>query len=139
MDDQPGIRDISKCLWLAVDLDGTLATGVFDPENPRNDIGLPMWDNIKKTQRARDAGYKIVIHTSRPWWDYEAIEWWCQKYGVPVSRIVCGKLQAVAYIDDKNIPIDAENWIPGRWGKVASSEQADYRTTFPPNYRSNQD
>lgn len=102
----------SNLLWLAVDLDGTLAKPVWTPDNPTSEIGDPIWSNISKLRLAVEAGYKIVIHTSRPWTDYEAIESWLNHWRIPFSRIVCGKILAALYIDDRGRHADAESWLP---------------------------
>ena len=101
-----GDRDVLK--WLAVDLDGTLAETAF----PKKGIGPPIWKNIDKVHAAHRAGWKIVIHTSRGWADYELIERWGMVLGIPIDKIVCGKLLALRYIDDRNVDINAESWIP---------------------------
>lgn len=107
---QPGPR--SKLLWLAVDLDGTLAEPVWTADNPVAEIGTPLWFNEIKLERAVKAGYKVVIHTSRPWTDYEAIEAWLNHYEIPWHKIQCGKILAALYIDDRGRHSDAESWIP---------------------------
>ena len=95
--------------WIAVDFDGTLA----EKTPPPWPLGAPIWVNIGKCNELYDHGWKIIIHTARPWSDYEAIEAWLCYVGVPFSRIVCGKLLAHRYIDDRNGPsVDAESWLP---------------------------
>lgn len=107
---QPGPR--SDLLWLAVDLDGTLAEPLWTPDNPTSEIGPPIHQNVRKLVAAVQRGYKPVIHTSRPWTDYEAIEQWLWYYAIPFSRIVCGKILAAVYIDDRGRHSDAEDWTP---------------------------
>lgn len=109
-DTQPGPRADLK--WLAIDLDGTLAEPTWRPDNPTTEIGPPIRHNVQKARDAAGLGWKIVIHTARPWTDYEAIEWWCHRYGVPARRIVCGKILAQLYIDDKGRHESAESWLP---------------------------
>lgn len=99
--------------WVAVDFDHTLATGLFDLETGQNPIGDPIPGTLGKCRELVTHGYKVVIHTSRPWFDYEAIEAWLDHYGYPYHAIVCGKLQAVAYVDDRNIDMRAASWVPG--------------------------
>lgn len=67
--------------------------------------------------RLHEQGWKLVIHTSRSWTDYEAIEAWCHHYGLPVSRIVCGKLLGGVMIDDRNVSINSPDWSDpdGEW------------------------
>ena len=80
-----------QLLWVGVDLDGTLATPLWTPANPTHEIGDPIPENISKVYELVRAGFKIIVHTSRPWTDYEAIENWLQHYGIPYKEIQCGK------------------------------------------------
>lgn len=102
----------SDLRWLAVDLDGTLAQPLWTPDNPTHAIGAAIPENLIKARDAHLAGWKLVIHTARPWTDYEAIEAWAQFYDLPVRRIVPGKILAAAYVDDRAINADAQSWIP---------------------------
>lgn len=99
-------------IWAAVDLDGTIAEGVWTPESSGREIGDPIWWNVWKTDALRDSGYKIVIHTSRGWEHYEAIESWLEHYGIVYDNIVCGKLLAAVYIDDRARHAEAASWLP---------------------------
>ena len=111
--------------WLAVDLDGTLAKTVTDKNGNHVDaIGSPIWRNLAKLETAKQDGWSIVLHTSRPWADYERIEHWAKHYGVRYDRIVCGKLLAHRYIDDRAVHESELEWVPqpvsremqsGRW------------------------
>lgn len=103
-------RDV--LLWLAVDLDNTLAESVWTPERPSHAIGDPIRVNVLKLREAVKAGYKVVIHTARPWSDYEAIEAWLHKHDIPFRSIVCGKILAAAYVDDRAIDARESSWIP---------------------------
>ena len=105
-------RANSELLWMAIDLDGTLAEGIWTPENPTAAIGHPIWPNVAKCIKLASKGFKIVIHTSRGWTDYERIEEWAKHWEIPCSHIVCGKLLARAYIDDRNIDMNKESWLP---------------------------
>ena len=100
----------SDLLWLAVDLDGTLAQDVWSPTTYKNPIGPPIPGNLVKLQAAVAQGYKIVIHTARPSSDYEAIETWLLEHGIPFRSIVTGKVLAYRYVDDRAINADAERW-----------------------------
>jgi len=104
------LRD--KLIWVGIDLDGTLATPVWTPDNPTTDIGDPIWDNVKKLYALVGAGYKIIVHTSRPWTDYQIIEQWLRYHDIPYKEIQCGKPLYAAYIDDRAINADAEDWTP---------------------------
>jgi hypothetical protein len=101
-------------LWAAIDLDGCLAEGIWTPDNPTSHIGYPIWRNVHKARDLEAAGYKNVIHTSRGWNDYENIEGWLNFYNVPFRRIVCGKLLAAIYIDDRARHSDDESWFPNK-------------------------
>lgn len=98
-------------VWLAVDFDGTIAQSQWSPDNPSAECGTPIWDNVAKAMEARDNGWKIVIHTSRAWTDYEVIEAWLRHYGIHFDKIVCGKLLAHRYIDDRAVPADSPKWF----------------------------
>lgn len=102
----------SELLWAAVDLDGTIAEPIWTPENPTSEIGAPIEENVDKLFELVENGYKIVIHTSRPWTDYEAIEGWLNYYNIPFRSIVCGKLLAKIYIDDRARWSEATSWLP---------------------------
>lgn len=109
---KPDHRNSDHLLWYAIDLDGTLAEA-WKPGDEPHSVGEPIWDNIQKCNDLVHAGWKVVIHTARPWSDYELIEWWLQQNFVMYGRIVCGKLMAKFYIDDRNGPsVDAESWLP---------------------------
>lgn len=108
--EQPPPR--SNLLWLAIDLDGTLAESLWRPDNPTSKIGEPIPRNVAKLRRAVASGYKAIIHTARPWTDYEAIEWWCNENDIPFRRIQCGKILAALYIDDRGRHESAESWLP---------------------------
>jgi len=104
-------------VWAAVDLDGTLAASVWTPENPTANIGPPMVYPSGKTAKTlcdelAAAGFKIVVHTARAWTDYENIEAWLVHHEIPFRSIVCGKLLAAVYIDDRNLDIYNESWVP---------------------------
>lgn len=91
--------------WLAVDFDGTLAESM-----PDYSIGPPITENIAKLLKCSEKGYKIIIHTARHWEEYKPIEEWLDQYNVPYKAIVCGKVLAHRYIDDRNIDINKE-WV----------------------------
>lgn len=101
-----------RLIWLAVDLDGTLAEPLWTPGNPTHAIGDPIPLNVVKLREAERQGYKPVIHTSRPWTDYEAIEAWLRLHGIPFRGIVCGKILAAAYVDDRAVHANDSVWTP---------------------------
>ena len=98
--------------WIGVDLDGTLAQKVWSPTNPTGEIGDPIWENVEKLKLAVAKGFKPIIHTARPWSDYESIKHWLIHYGIPFREIQCGKPLYAAYIDDRAIHADNPSWIP---------------------------
>ena len=100
----------TKLLWLGVDLDQTLARGVWSPDNPTSDIGEPIWENVSKLRAAAAEGFKPVISTSRAWTDYEAIETWLNFHDIPWRSIVCGKLLVHHLIDDRSFDPTAASW-----------------------------
>lgn len=109
MTEQPGPR--GKLKWAGIDLDGTLAEPLWTPDNPTSAIGAPIPENVAKAKALYDSGWKVVIHTSRGWTDYEAIEWWAtQHLPFPVRAIHCGKGLFGIMIDDRNVDIAAEDW-----------------------------
>jgi hypothetical protein len=100
-----------ELIWAAVDLDGTLAEPLWTPDNPTSEIGDPIWLNVEKLGQMANAGYKIVIHTSRGWTDYERIEAWLNHHKIPWHHIVCGKLLAAVYVDDRARHADESTWL----------------------------
>jgi hypothetical protein len=102
----------TELIWVGVDLDGTLATPLWTPDNPTTDIGDPILKNIKKVHELVAAGYKVIVHTSRPWTDYQIIEQWLRHYNIPFKEIQCGKPLYAAYIDDRAIHAEEESWLP---------------------------
>lgn len=97
--------------WVALDHDGTMFKSTWTQANPTADIGEPIWDNFLKALDLIDAGFKLVVHTARPWADYEALESAYAHYGLDVRAIVCGKLLAVAYVDDRAVHADHPDWL----------------------------
>lgn len=100
---------LEELKWLAVDLDGTLA----HTEAPDYTLGDPIASNVEKLHKCVQKGYKVVIHTARHWEQYNVVEEWLNKHEIPYKAIVCGKLLAHRYIDDRAIPADAEweEWL----------------------------
>lgn len=102
----------ANLLWLGIDLDGTLAEPIWTPENPHAGIGDPIGRNVAKLREAVDAGYKVVIHTSRPDSDYELIEAWLNLHDIPFKAIRTGKPLCALYIDDRGRHAEEESWLP---------------------------
>lgn len=93
--------------WYAIDFDDVLATSIW----PDRGIGKPIHKNIKKLDEVMEHGYKIHIHTSRPWSDYEIIEDWLIEHNIPFDGIECGKFLAHRYVDDKAVNSEQSSWI----------------------------
>lgn len=85
--------------WLSVDFDETIVHNSGFPDYIPNH---PVKGAIQALKNLDKKGYKIIVYTARPWGDYSNIEDWLLEYGVPFRRIVCGKLLAKWYIDDRN-------------------------------------
>src|SRR5262249_8529753 len=94
----------------AIDLDGTLAVSTWHPEQAKSVIGDPIEHGVDQLIRLYLAGYEIVIHTSRPWADRRMIKAWLHEHEIPYDSIVCGKLLASVYVDDKAINAQATHW-----------------------------
>lgn len=105
------IKD-NELIWIGVDFDKTLA----------NNTGYPNYELTEPMEGAIDAmyeivkrGFKIIIVTARGYADYHKIEEWCEKYNVPVRRIICGKPLVRWMIDDRNVE------FKGDWKKTLTS------------------
>jgi len=97
--------DNDSLKWLGIDFDQTLAHSSGYPDFIPSE---PIEGAVEATQKLAREGWKIIIHTSRHWADYQNIENWLNFYQIPFRRIVCGKLMAKYYIDDRAIHFD--NW-----------------------------
>ena len=86
--------------WLCVDFDETISQNSGHPDFVPH---KPVKGAIAALQELDRRGYKIIVYTARPWADYVNIEDWLLEYSVPFRRIVCGKVLAKHYIDDKNL------------------------------------
>lgn len=110
----PATPPRSHLIWAAVDLDGTLAEGIWTPEDPTSKIGPPIRRNVVKLIKLVESGYKIHIHTARPWHDFERIETWLIFHQIPFHGIHCGKILAAVYIDDRAVHESEDDWTGGR-------------------------
>lgn len=102
-------RARTDLLWYAIDFDGT----IVDTKGPDYaPVKGPRPRVHDKLNEIHFMGYKIIIHTARPWADYEIIESYMHLWKLPFDRIVCGKILAKKYIDDRNgAHVDAESWL----------------------------
>lgn len=94
-------------LPFGIDFDGVLAASIW----PHRGIGKPLLYNHDKLRALDRAGYKVVIHTARPWSDYDTLVSWLQLYDLPFTAVVCGKFLARKYIDDKAINSEEASWL----------------------------
>jgi len=92
---------------VAIDFDNTIC----------HNSGLPDFLPTESMEGAIEAikylvnkGLKIIIHTARPWSDYELVENFLNKHEIPFRRIVCGKLLARFYIDDRGVEYNGD-WL----------------------------
>ena len=126
-----------ELIWAAVDFDGTLVNS----EMPDFALGEPIWRNVGKLWQLVAYDYKIIIHTARSWENYETIESWLNHYEIPFDRIVCGKLLAAIYVDDRACHADESMWLPhegddmkcykcGRTPTTREESKRDSRTTI---------
>lgn len=98
--------------WLGVDFDQTIA----------DNTGFPDFKMTQPLDGAHDAltalvneGYKIIVYTARGWSDHGEIREFMKKHELPYHEIVCGKLLAKYYIDDRNLAFD------GDWKKITDT------------------
>ena len=94
---------LGKPWILAIDLDGVLAKPI---SSDKYEFALPMPENIQKVNALFDQGHRIVIHTSRGWFQYDLTERWLKKHNVKYSQLVMGKLYSHANVDDMNATLE---------------------------------
>ncbi len=108
-----------------VDFDGTIA-----PWGPLFEQGKPHPETATAMQALIDAGYRVVIFTSRlsktwlrseyeerGYWDVESffnanldyVKNYLDRYGVPYDYITAEKLPAEVYFDDKAVRVTADD------------------------------
>lgn len=107
----PPQRASSQLKWVYIDHDNTMARSLWTPANPTSDIGEPIARNVMKARALADAGYKLWVHTSRPGWDYEAIELWYAHHRIPLKGIMTGKPLGAAYVDDRAVLAADPDWL----------------------------
>jgi hypothetical protein len=91
--------------WIGVDFDETIAS---NSGYPNYTPGLPLEGAVDAIKEL-SIKHKITIFTARPWSDYQNIEKYCEFYGIPTRRIICGKPLFKFMIDDKAIGF-RNNW-----------------------------
>lgn len=118
----PHIPPRRELIWAAVDLDGTLAEGIWTPDDPTSRIGPPIWENVRKVEHLVANGWKIHVHTARSWEDYEKIENWLNWHKIPWNNIHCGKLLAAVYVDDRAVRANDRDWTNGLGARNAKPQ-----------------
>lgn len=97
--------------YYGIDLDGTLAEAVWNPENPSNAIGDPIKENLVKLQEVIDKGFEVYIYTARPYSDTYNIVAWLEHWNIKYNGIICGKPLFKFIIDDRCRNASEESWI----------------------------
>jgi len=92
--------------WLGIDFDNTICSNSGQPDYVPS---TPLNGAIATLNKLHNEGWKIIIYTARPWADYHNIEKYCEEYGIPVRRIICGKPLFNCVVDDKNVEFNG-NW-----------------------------
>ena len=93
--------ELKKLIWKSYDLDKCLAdtnTATYDLKTAK-----PIKEVAEMARRDHKRGYKIIIFTARHWDEHPLIEWWLKKHRIPFKTIICGKLLAGNYIDDRAV------------------------------------
>ncbi len=104
----PELPERDELKWVGIDLDETLARGIW----PTPGIGEPIKRNVDKARWLAANGWKVHVHTSRPWHEYEKVKSWLHHNGVPHHGIQMGKPLYAAYIDDRAIFAGDADWTP---------------------------
>jgi hypothetical protein len=107
----PPVPELRDLRWVGLDLDGTIAQGIWDPENPTPEIGEPIWDNIAKITPLVGAGFKIVVFSARPWSDTARVQAWLMHYRIPYEGIILGKPLLACLIDDRAVNAWEPDWL----------------------------
>lgn len=102
---------LGKLKWYAIDFDGTIAVSTWSVDNPNAKPGPPLPGVRNKLWEIRDEGGKIIVHTARGYADVHLIEAYMDHYELPFDKVICGKLLAHVYIDDRNKAISDESWV----------------------------
>jgi phosphoglycolate phosphatase-like HAD superfamily hydrolase len=108
------MKDKQKTLGL--DFDGTIC------QKQSYGDGLiyqtPTDGAVEAIKKLKDAGYKLVVFTTRLnpdfggdiVWKHKQIVEWLQKYGIPYDEVTNHKPEAMAYIDDRAVRFQG-NWL----------------------------
>src|SRR5215217_224066 len=103
----------SELKWLAVDFDDSICQSNWSVDNPTARPGAPIKSSVEQIHRCIGLGWKIAVHTARPWSEYEIVESWMDFHKIPFTRIICGKVLAFSYLDDRAKYIGSKDWTSG--------------------------
>ena len=108
---------------VAFDLDGTIATNTW----PSPDIGEPIERGINLMLTCEELGYEVVIYTARPLSHQQRIIEWLEENGLDdlVYDVICGKVQAELYVDDRSYNPFSQNGDIHRDGEYRPNSEYD--------------
>lgn len=86
---------------IAVDIDKTVATGIFWDEDCE-----PIEENLEKINDLYKKGHTIIYHTARHPQYYSMTYAWLIEHGAYFHALEMGKLTADVYVDDKALHVD---------------------------------
>ncbi|MGI0013636.1 MAG: hypothetical protein ACREBU_09375 [Nitrososphaera sp.] len=91
-------------LPVCVDFDGVLAEDTWP--SPR--IGNPIPEGLEEVTDFIEQGYAVIVYTARPESHKMRIWGWLSANGFRdlVYDVVCGKPQAILYLDDKAVKFE---------------------------------
>jgi len=88
-------------MHITVDIDGILTKETIGHDYKERSPNIEAIKNLQKLQRD---GYKISLYSSRYLLDRTDTIQWLLENQVPFDRMILGKPNAEAYIDDKSLP-----------------------------------
>jgi len=86
---------------IAVDFDGTITNGGYNDDLHPNKRTIEMLTIMHDSESPPH----IVIYTARPESHRAFLRSWLHNNAVPYDSLVCGKLRADVYIDDKAVHV----------------------------------
>ena len=96
-----------KSSIIAVDMDGTLCSGEsFTDEDCIKAEPIQEMIDVVNNKLYKEKLCFIIIYTARREFLRNATEYWLKKHKVKYHVLVCGKLWAQYYIDDRNVLIN---------------------------------
>jgi len=79
----------------AIDMDGILC----EESKPYKSCS-PIYKNIAKADKLKEAGHKIIIFTARRQCDRKTTLKWLRLYGPKFDKLICGKPKFDVYVDE---------------------------------------